>query len=431
MARWLLILAMAGPLVAQSEETLLEPASGAASADVAPGATDVVALAFKLSRATAAEDAVFTGLRVRNTGSATDCLRVRLWLDSDGNGTFDPLSDVQLAQAGGAFPVSVGAFTEAQSLPNGQVRGFFVTLDVSPNTGAGATFALQVQPADVSVSAHGVAGSAVSGNTFTVAGAGEARLGVISQPAGAWADQPFTNQPALELLDATGQRVTGDNTTVVTAAIAPGSGTSGATLGPASALTATASNGVVTFQGLKIDTAGTGYALHFTAANFAGALTTSFDVGAVTLTLHVARQPAGAKAGKPFETQPVVEFRNAGGTVAGVGYTVTATLASGSGNLTGNTQAAATNGVATFSNLAVDKPGTYSLQFTAPGATGTQSQQMSVGSVLKEASKPEENSSWFGCGLSRSGGWLVLALSMALVVSQRLARRVRRKTSES
>lgn len=415
MARWLFILALAGPLVAQSEQTLLEPATGAPSADVTPGATDVVALAFKLSRATAAEDAGFLTLRVRNTGSAAECLRVRLWLDSDGNGVFDPLSDVQLAQAGGAFPVSLGAFTETQSVPNGQVRGFFVTLDVSPNAAAGATFELQVQAADVTMSAHGVAGSAASGNTFTVVGAGQARLAVISQPAGAWADQPFTNQPALEVLDATGQRVSSDNTTVVTAALAPGTGAAGATLGPTSALTATASNGVVTFSGLKIGTAGTGYALHFTAANFAGALTGSFDVGAVTLSLHVAQQPAGAKAGKPFETQPVIEFRNAGGAVASVNYTVTATLASGPGSLSGNAQTTASNGVATFSNLAVDKPGTYQLAFTAPGASGTQSQQFSVASTSRNETS-ESSAGWLGCACSSSGGGLTVLFGVMIAL---------------
>lgn len=419
MARWLLILALAGPLAAQSESTLLEGAGTPGNADVSPGATEVLALAFQLARTTAAEDAVFTGLRLHNAGTAADCLRAQLWLDSDGNGAFDAMSDALLGQAGGAFPVTI-TLPEPLLIPNGQARALFVTLDVSPNAAPASTMQLRVQPGDVSVSAYGVSGSAVTGGTLTVVGNTAPRLALLSQPAGAWADQPFTNQPVLELLDGAGQRVAIDNTTVVTAAIAPGTGTAGATLGPAASLTATAANGVVTFSGLKVSTAGSGFALYFTAANFAGALTASFEVGAVTLALHVAQQPGGAKAGKPFETQPRIEFRDAGGTVASVNYTVTAALAAGPGNLTGNTQATAANGAATFSNLAVDQPGTYRLQFTAPGATGTQSRQFSVGSSTKGTTNHEEKSGWFGCAVSEPiGGLVALALMLALVAGRR------------
>lgn len=422
MARLLILLALAAPLAAQSESTMIGRGTLPPAATVPQGALEVPALTFNLLRSTATSDDTFIGLQVRNagTGGAADYVRARLWLDADGDGAFDPASDTPLAQATGAFPARFGTFDAPQTIMNGQMRGYILTIDVSPNALAGATLRLEVQPADVTMGTHPVTladtGLEAIGNTVTVAANGDPRMAVIAQPSGAHADQAFLVQPSVEILDAAGQRVVADSTTVVTASIAPGTGAAGAILGPPGALTATANSGVATFSGLKISAAGSSYALMFTAANHSATITASFDVGAVALTLAVTRQPAGATAGKPFATQPVVELRNAQGAVAPGSVAVTATLSSGNGALGGTVHVNALNGVATFTSLEIDKPGTYRLEFTAPGTQATQSQTFSVNSPKSE-SKPPEKTGWFGCAAQdrKESAWtLVLLLGTAI-----------------
>jgi len=104
------------------------------------------------------------------------------------------------------------------------------------------------------------------------------QLGLFTQPGGALENTAFTTQPRIEIRDAAGLRVTGDNTTVVTAAISLGSGTSGAVLGGST--TAMANAGLVTFSGLSIDLAGTAYTLTFTATGLTPAVSSAFNVTA-------------------------------------------------------------------------------------------------------------------------------------------------------
>lgn len=105
-----------------------------------------------------------------------------------------------------------------------------------------------------------------------------ALLAVIQQPAGATTGNVFATQPHVEVRDASNQRVTTDNATQVTVAITAATGTGGAVL--SGTLTVTASSGVVSFSGLSIDLAGTGYTLTFTATGLTDAVSSSFNVTA-------------------------------------------------------------------------------------------------------------------------------------------------------
>jgi hypothetical protein len=102
-------------------------------------------------------------------------------------------------------------------------------------------------------------------------------LHISTQPVGGTAPGAFTTQPVIHVrsngvLDAT------DNTTVVTAAIAPGTGPAGATL--SGTTTATATAGVATFTNLAVSAAGTTYQLRFTATGVTEATTSAFSVTA-------------------------------------------------------------------------------------------------------------------------------------------------------
>jgi hypothetical protein len=82
----------------------------------------------------------------------------------------------------------------------------------------------------------------------------------------------------------------------------------------------------------------------------------------------ITTQPAGAFNGIAFSTQPIVKITDAGGnTITSSTANVVATIASGSGTLTGTTTVAAVNGVATFTNLKITGTGNHTLTFTAAG----------------------------------------------------------------
>jgi hypothetical protein len=91
-------------------------------------------------------------------------------------------------------------------------------------------------------------------------------------------------------------------------------------------------------------------------------------------------QPAGARAGIAFTTQPSVEVQDAfGNDVAEDGVTITAAIGTGDGALMGTTTANTTGGVATFSNLRIDGViGARTLDFSAPGLTGVSSASFNV-----------------------------------------------------
>jgi hypothetical protein len=98
--------------------------------------------------------------------------------------------------------------------------------------------------------------------------------------------------------------------------------------------------------------------------------------------LVVTTQPANAAALSPFGTQPVVQAQDAAGNL-GINFTGAVTAAIGTnpagGVLSGTNPVNATAGVASFTNLAIDKPGNGdTLAFSAAGLTGTASNPFNV-----------------------------------------------------
>ncbi|NLA05911.1 MAG: hypothetical protein GX881_09410, partial [Firmicutes bacterium] len=77
-------------------------------------------------------------------------------------------------------------------------------------------------------------------------------------------------------------------------------------------------------------------------------------------------QPGGGAAGESLSPQPAVYLAGAGGQIiTGIsGIEVTATLNNANGAVLSSSTATMVNGVATFSNLSVDRPGTYTLSCT-------------------------------------------------------------------
>lgn len=186
------------------------------------------------------------------------------------------------------------------------------------------------------------------------------QLGIVTQPGGSPSGTPLAPQPVLQIRDAAGLLVPG-TTNAVTASVATGAGTLSGTT------TVSAVNGTATFTNLAI-TGGGPITLAFASGALTGATSASFNVTASPATqLSMLTEPAGAESGLPFTTQPVIEVKDGTGARAIFATgTVTAQIFSGTGGtLVGTVTAPIVNGLATFGNLQINGPGTFTLRFTS------------------------------------------------------------------
>jgi hypothetical protein len=194
-------------------------------------------------------------------------------------------------------------------------------------------------------------------------------LAFVQQPSGAEGGTALTTPPIVEIRDAAGHRVR-DATGPVKVAL--GANPAGGSL--SGSLSVNAVDGVAVFSNLAVDKVGSGYTLTASAAGLTSATSASFDVEAGPPNrIRFATQPAGALGGTPFATQPVVELVDAGGNLAS-GAAVDVVMAIGvnpaNGHLSGTKAVTTSTGMATFTDLSIDKAGTgYTLDVSAAGLT--------------------------------------------------------------
>ncbi len=222
--------------------------------------------------------------------------------------------------------------------------------------------------------------SSDSTHTLGVIQAPGTQLKIHTQPStGAIAGQAFGTQPVIYVEDANGNLETADNSTVVTVALATGSGPLQGTL------TATAVGGVATFANLGDLTAET-ITLLFTSGNLASATSNSITISPATGTkLVVTQQPSSTgTAAQVFATQPVVKEEDQFGNVITGDSTHTITAARGGAGTSILRGSALTvtlvNGVATFSGLSYNKAEIMNITFTinTTGVTSATSSNVSI-----------------------------------------------------
>lgn len=199
------------------------------------------------------------------------------------------------------------------------------------------------------------------------------KLAFSVQPSNASSNTAISPSVVVQILDASNNLVT-DATSDVTLAIGtnPGSGTLSGTT------TVAAIAGVATFSNLSIDRPGTGYTLSASCGTLTGATSNAFNI---TAKLAFTTQPSNSTGGGSLGTV-VVQVQNASGTlVSTANNTVTLAIGTnpGSGTLSGTTTVTAVNGVATFSNLSIDKAGSgYTLSASSGALTGATSSSFDV-----------------------------------------------------
>jgi hypothetical protein len=236
------------------------------------------------------------------------------------------------------------------------------------------TFTLGVAPGTNTLGAS-VAG--LPSVIFSATGyAGPPTLLVIgTAPGGATTGALLNPQPIVQLRDANNGVVAGATNPVSVSLNGAGGALSGTQ-------TVNAVNGVASFSDLRITGVGA-YTLTFTSGTLPAV--TSSSIGITTLpptALGITTQPSGATSGAIFTTQPVIAIRDAGGSIVpGATSAVTATLNGTGGTLSGTTTVSAVNGTASFADLKVSGPGSYTLTFSSAGLTSVTSNNIVIAAV--------------------------------------------------
>jgi hypothetical protein len=306
-----------------------------------------------------------------------------------------PLAPQPVLQLRDAFGNAVGQSGLVVSASLGSGSGTLGGSTTATTSAAGtATFAnLSVTGSGnvtLNFAAPGITSAASS--TIAVIAASGSALAIVTQPsAAAQSGTPFAAQPAVEIRDASGNKVSTAGVSI-TASLA--TGPAGGTL-TGGTVAQTAAGGTATFTDLGITGPAGSYTIQFSSTGLTPVTSAAIVVTATqpppppppgpATQLSITTQPSSsATSGTVFAQQPVLQLRDASGTaVSQSGVTVTATIASGGGTL-GGTATAVTNasGVAAFTDLSITgTAGDRTLSFSAAGLTGATSNVISIAAV--------------------------------------------------
>ena len=315
-----------------------------------------------------------------SVGSATRLAFIVQPLDAISTDVISPSVQVAAQDAGGN---TVTGFTSSitVSIGNNVNAGVLSgTSSVSATSGVSVFSNLSIDKAGsgytLTASASGLAGATSS--SFNIAVGAATHLAFIVAPTNTTSTNTISPSIQVAAQDAGGNVVTGFSSSIdVAIAANPGAGTLSGTV------SVSATSGTSTFANLSIDKAGTGYTLLATATGLTGATSTSFNVtvGAAThLVFKVA--PTNTTAGQNISPSVDVSIQDAGGnivTTASNSVSLVIGNNPGSGTLSGTTSVSAVSGVASFSNLNINKSGTgYTLTAAASGLTGVSSSTFNI-----------------------------------------------------
>lgn len=300
---------------------------------------------------------------------------------------------VQPSGSTGGVAISPAVVVEIQDAGGNRVAAASnsVTIGIGTNPGGGSLLGTTTVPAasglatfsslvmdsaaagyTLTASASGLTGT--TSTAFTVSVGPAARLGFLVQPANATGGTTISPAVQVEVQDAGGNRVSGAaNSVTLAIATNPNGGALSGTK------TAAAAAGVASFGTLAIDSAGAGYRLRATASGLTADTSNAFDITVgVATRLGFLVEPSDVVAGSSITPAVKVEIRDAGGnrvTTASNSITLTLLANPGGSTLSGANPKSAVNGVATFSNLSLNKAGTG---YTMRGAAGALTQDTSA-----------------------------------------------------
>ncbi len=230
---------------------------------------------------------------------------------------------------------------------------------------------------DISIDKVGV-GYTLNATSGVLSVAGSIAFEILSGPATqlVFTTQPITaavggiipGTPSVAVQDAGGNTVVGDNSTQITIAIKPGTGTNGATL--SGTLTLVVASGVADFTNLSIDLTGSNYILTGSATGLTAGDSSTFNVNSI-LNLTHSDSPDPVQAGGQITY--TLTYSNTSGTETAPGSTIVDTLPANTIFISASDGGVGAGGVVT-----------WGLGNLGPGAGGTRTLVVQVDSPLTD-----------------------------------------------
>ncbi len=223
--------------------------------------------------------------------------------------------------------------------------------------------------------------STATSNSFmiTQSAGPAAKLAFIQQPENALAGADITPAITVDVEDSNGNLITSDNSSTVVLSIASGP--------PAGTASAGVVNGVATFSGVYLNTAGT---YKFLATD--GALTTATsnpflisNAAGPAAKLAFIQEPENTASGAPITPSVTVDVEDSSGNLVTSDSSSTVVLTIASGPPAGTASAGVVNGVATFTGLYLNTTGTYTLKATDGSLTSATSTSFNIGQVQQSS----------------------------------------------
>lgn len=208
--------------------------------------------------------------------------------------------------------------------------------------------------------------------SFDITAAVPASVAFVQQPSNAIAGSNIAPAITVQILDSIGNLV---NTATDNITLAIGTDPSSGSVTLAGSLTVAAVAGVATFSDINLDKAFLGYTLSATSGALTADTSTTFDISAGTKDhLSFSVDPANSGTSVTISPNIGIEIHDAYGNRTGDADNITIAFgtdpSSGAATLGGTLTIAADNGLAEFTNISIDAPGTgYTLNATAAGLT--------------------------------------------------------------
>ncbi len=313
---------------------------------------------------------------VVNPSTATKLAFVQQPTNTTAGASISPSVTVQLQDA---FNNSVlqGGVSIIMSLNSGTGTLSGTTTRVTSAAGLATFNDLSINTVGAKVLAASSSGlTGATSTSFSVTAGAAARLRIFTQPsATATAGVVFSQQPVVRVEDASGNLISTDNSTVVTAARLNGTGTLQGTV------SATVSGGVATFTNLAHNIANT-ITLRFTSVPvLAPDSSSNIVVNAAPATKVVfVQQPTNAVSNANISPPVTVQLQDAfNNNVPQSGVNIAMGLGSGTGTLSGSSpQATNASGLSTFSDLRINLVGAKTLTASSSGLTGATSASFNI-----------------------------------------------------
>lgn len=229
---------------------------------------------------------------------------------------------------------------------------------VSLNAVAGvATFtnlSLNVSGTDKVLRASAAGLTAADSSAFTITGGAATAIIFATQPGGGSSNSVWAQQPTVHLLDQYSNLASTSSDTVFLS-VQAGTGTL------SGGLSRNASGGVASFSGLRMNAIGTKSlrATSIVGSSTLSVVSSNFDIlPGAPFRLAFSTQPGGGSLGAVWPQQPVVQVQDQqGNVISTASNAVSLQLIQGTGSLGGVATVTASSGVASFTGLSLDQPG--------------------------------------------------------------------------